>query len=40
MRFKWLTTDGMWHERVIHDQDERLKFIEWLETDTTVLEWK
>lgn len=40
MTFKWLTEDGKWHERTIWDTEERIKFIEWLETDKSVIRWR
>ena len=40
MKFKWMTTDGIWHEKTITNREERLKFIEWLETDSSVVEWR
>ncbi len=40
MKFRWLTTDGRWHEKIITDHDEILKFIEWLETNSSVIKWR
>lgn len=40
MKFTWMTKDGVIHEKVIHDRAERLKFIEWLEYDKSVVWWR
>lgn len=40
MKFRWLTKDGKWHEKTIYTREEWLKFIEWLETDSSVVMWQ
>lgn len=44
MKFKWMTKDGKWHEKMIADDEahyqDRLDFILWLETDSNVIRWK
>lgn len=41
VKFVYYTKDGERHEKVIdkEDRDERLKFIEWLETNKNVVKW-
>ena len=38
--FKWLTRDGMWHQKTIFDKEEILDFIGWLETNHNVVTWE
>jgi hypothetical protein len=41
MKFIYYTTDGKRHVKIIDDneRDEILDFIEWLETDKSVVKW-
>lgn len=40
MRFIWWTRDGKKHEKTIVDYEDRLAFIEWLETSSNVVKWQ
>jgi hypothetical protein len=40
MKFTWWTKDGKKHEKVVDSYDERLHFIEWLETSPEVKRWR
>lgn len=39
MKFTWITNDGKTHEKFIVDREDRLKFIEGLETDLSIVLW-
>ena len=41
VKFVYYTTDGKRHENLIDnkDHDKVLEFIDWLETDKTVVKW-
>ncbi len=39
MKFTWFTKDGKMHEKIINNPDERLEFIDWLETSPDVVKW-
>ena len=40
MLFRWKTKDGKKHFKFIDDREERLAFINWLETSPDVVEWR
>lgn len=40
MKFVWWTKDGRRHEKVVCDYEDRLNFIEWLETSPDVVSWQ
>ena len=41
VKFVYYTTDGKRHEKLVDnkDHDKVLEFIDWLETDKTIVKW-
>lgn len=40
MKFVWWTRDGKMHEKFVIEYEDRLNFIEWLETSPDVVSWQ